>query len=182
MWNECVENWEGDYPTLGTLWRCEWRKDGENPWRSSGYLIFIGFHARPAPQLEHPLQSAGAFHCSLHWCQHSSTAWPVTVRQCLQQALAIDGFWVGNWEAGIHCSAKGTSIAKPQQGRVISLCPCFPLWSAVFHPACAPPLPAWHQLRSAEHLPKVFRKGSFKPPKLSPGSHLWELNGLFLLL
>lgn len=76
-------------------------------------MIFIDFQARPPPQLEHPPVS---------WClplqpslepaqQHGLTCHCVW---CSQQVLAVGGFWVVNWEPGVHCNAKDTSSAKTQ--------------------------------------------------------------------
>lgn len=124
------------------------KKKMENLWKGSGYLIFIVFLA------SHPLQPVCASHCSHLLCQQSSRAW------CITAGCSVgEGLGGAHWEAGAHCNAKGTSIAKTQPGRRTGLCPCCSLWSAVCRPGCAPPLPdtSWDLQsicqRSLENIP-----------------------------
>lgn len=67
-------------------------------WTSSTVSWYLPLQPSLAPAQQRGLM----YHCA--WCS--------------QQVLAVGGFWVVNWEAYVHCNAKDTSSAKPQQGPV----------------------------------------------------------------
>lgn len=150
MGKEWGENWEGDYPTLGMLWRYEWRKS----WRTSEKIqaTWFSLFFWPVILCSQRVPPTAAISCA-------STAAGPDASLCSQQVLAAEGFGGARWEAGVHCTAKDTSDAKTQPGRMTGLCPCFILWSAMCHPGCAPPLPdtSWDLQnlcqRSLENIP-----------------------------
>lgn len=182
MWKGKVEGQEGNYPALGSLRRCKWRKD-EEPLKRFRLFDFHGLSC---------LTSLAAWTSSaVSWClPMQPSLWPAQqpslvhhCAQCSQWALAVDGFWVADWEPDVYCNAKDTFTAKPKQRGTIGPCPYFHLWSlSSIH--CVPPLPAWYHLRSAEHLPEVFREVFLKPSYQCLGSHLraqWAVPSLLVL-
>lgn len=119
----------------------------------SGCLIFLVFLA------SHPLQPECASHCSHLLCQHSSRAWCVTVpgAHSGHWLVRVWGSTLRGWRS-LQCQRHIHCRNTPREA---GLCPWFSLWSAVPSRLC--PTSAWHRLRSAEHLSKVFREHSHIP-------------------